>query len=758
MLLPLTVLSVALAPAVPPQRADSGSAAYAAVDPFLGTGGDGHTFPGATVPFGMVQVSPDNGRSGWDWCSGYNWSDSVLTGFSHTHLSGTGIGDLLDILVMPVAGPVNLAVDTLRDGTRPYADRLSHAHEHAEPGYYSVTLQRSHIKVELTATRRVGLHRITFPADADPGLVVDLGYHENWDAPTSTQLTQVSDTLFLGRRYSTGWAKNERIHFALVTSRPVTRVDMVGTSPHQRALLHFASGTHTLLLKVAISYVDERGALENLEAEAPLWDFDGARAHAARMWERELSKVRITGGTPADRTIFYTALYHTRLAPILFEDVDGRYRGADGRIHRAKGFENYSIFSLWDTFRAANPLNTILDPARVHDFVASMLAFGDQHGLLPVWPLVGNETNTMTGNHAIPVIVDAVLKGLAGVNPQRALAAAVKSESSDIRDLGLYRKYGFVPSNLGSESVTKTLEYGYDDATVARLAAFVGDSATARTFRGRSRAWRHVYDPTTGFMRGRLTDGSFRVPFDPLRADHGPHSDYTEGNAWQHSWFVPHDVAGLIAAHGGDRPFVRQLDELFDQDTVLTGKNVDVDISGLIGQYAQGNEPSHNIAYLYAWAGRPDRVADRVRQILDTQYHDRPDGLPGNEDCGQISAWYVLSALGFYPADPASGVYVLGLPRFDEARIRVQHGVFIIRVHRDAPGAHYIRSVRLDGRDWPFTYIRHEDVARGGLLEIELGDTPSPTWGRALWTRPPSDSDPADVVVVREEAERMARR
>ena len=728
------------------------------VNPFIGTGGHGHTYPGATVPFGMVQLSPDNGRSGWDWSSGYHGSDSVLTGFSHTHLSGTGIGDLLDVLVMPVAGPVDLSVDTFADGTRPYADRLDHAEERAEPGYYAVTLQRSGIHVELTTTARVGLHRITFPADADAGLVIDLGFAENWDEPVSTELHRLSDTLFVGRRYSTGWAKDERVHFALVTSRPVTQVERVGTSPRQRALLHFAPGDRPLLLKVGISYVDEQGALNNVRAETPGWDFDGARWRAARLWRDQLSKVRVSGGTPEDRTIFYTALYHTRLAPILFEDADGRYRGGDGEIHEAEGFTNYSIFSLWDTFRAAHPLNTILDPARVHDLVTSMLEFGDQHGLLPVWLLTGNETNTMTGNHAVPVIVDAVLKGLAGVDPKRALDAVVKSQTSDLRDLDDYRKWGWVPSDLGNESVTKTLEYGYDDAAVARLAAFVGDSTTARRFRTRSEAWKHEYDPATGFMRGRRTDGTFSEPFDPLHSEHREHTDYTEGNAWQHSWFVPHDVAGLIAAHGGDEPFVSMLDELFDQDTVVTGANVSADISGLIGQYAHGNEPSHNIAYLYAWAGRPDRVAERVRQILDTQYRAQPDGLSGNEDCGQMSAWYVLSALGFYPADPASGIYVLGVPRFDEARVRVQHGTFVVRVKRDGPDARYIRSVRLKGRDWPFTWIRHEDVASGGALEIELGATPSPTWGTEAWERPPSDSDPEDVVMIRQEAEELARR
>jgi len=745
-------------PDVPDRLAEPDAAT--AVDPFIGTGGHGHTYPGATVPFGMVQVSPDNGRSGWDWSSGYHWSDSVLTGFSHTHLSGTGIGDLLDVLVMPVTGQLDLSVDTLPDGTRPWADRLDHADERAEPGYYAVKLQRSGIGVELTATPRVGLHRVLYPEGADPGLVVDLGFHENWDTPTRTELRRLADTLFVGRRYSRGWAAHERVYFALATSRPVVRVERAMASPRTRALLRFApsAATEPILFKVAISYVDESGALGNLRAEAPGWDFDAARGRAAAAWEAELSKVRISGGSEADRTIFYTALYHTRLAPVLFEDVDGRYRGGDGRVHRARGFVNHSIFSLWDTFRAAHPLNTILDAPRVHDLVASMLAFRREYGLLPVWSLVGDETNTMTGNHAVPVVVDAVLKGLAGVDPHEALTATVESQTSGLRDLDDYATYGYVPSELGVEAVTKTLEYAYDDATIARLAAFLGEGEVADHFLHRSHGWREVYDPTTGFMRGRHADGSWVTPFDPLRSDHRINTDYTEGNAWQHSWFVPHDAAGLVEAMGGDQAFVRHLDDLFDQDTTVVGENASPDISGLIGQYAHGNEPSHHIAYLYAWAGRPDRTADRVRQIIDTQYRAAPDGLAGNEDCGQMSAWYVFSALGFYPADPASGVYVLGTPRFDEARLRVQGGTFVVRAVRSGPEDRYVRGVRLNGRPWPFTYVRHADVAAGGSLEIILGPTPDASWGREWWQRPPSDSDTPAVVEARARAEAAARR
>jgi len=728
------------------------------VDPFIGTGGHGHTYPGATVPFGMVQVGPDNGRSGWDWSSGYHWSDSILTGFSHTHLSGTGIGDLLDVLVMPVTNAVDLSAERGADSVRPYADRLDHARETATPGYYAVTLQRSGIQVELTATARVGLHRIRFPAGAEAGLVVDLGFAENWDAPTHVEMVQVADTLFLGRRYSRGWAPDQRVHFALSTSRPVIAVTWAGEDPRLRAHLAFGPlGEEPLLLKVGISYVDESGALDNLHAESPAWDFDGARARAARAWESELSKVFVSGGSAEDRAMFYTALYRTRLAPVLFQDSDDRYRGADGFIHVARSFTNHSIFSLWDTFRAAHPLNTLLDPDLVHDLVASMMAFRREGGLLPVWSLTANETNTMTGNHAVPVVVDAVLKGLTHVPARDALEAVVESQTTDLRDLDDYRRFGWIPAELGVESVTKTLEYAFDDAAVARLAAFAGAPSTAGVFRRRSRAWRHVFDPASGFMRGRRSDRTWTEPFDPLFSDHRQNTDYTEGNAWQHSWFVPHDAAALVDAMGGEEAFVRRLDELFDQDTLIHGENASMDISGLIGQYAHGNEPSHHIAYLYSWAGRPERTGERVAQILDTQYRAGPDGLAGNEDCGQMSAWYVFSALGFYPADPASGVYVLGVPRFDTAQLRVQGGTFMVRAVRARPTDRYVRAVRLNGQAWPLTYVRHADLAAGGSLEFELGPEPDPMWGRERWSRPPSDSDLPEVVRARAQAEVAAR-
>ncbi len=764
------------------------------VDPFIGTGGHGHVYAGATVPWGMVQLSPDNGRDGWDWVAGYHYSDSVIVGFSHTHLSGTGIGDLLDVLVMPVSAPVEVARHMERREDRPYRSRFSHDREAAAPGYYAVDLLDAGIRAELTATPRVGVHRYTFPASEDAGIVLDLGYAQNWDRAVETGIRIHDDTLVTGFRRSTGWARDQRVFFALVLSRPVTRVeladDSVALEPYVaggaaggagraraaetpdgagrdadraarassrrtrslqaapvtargtalRALLRLGPTRpgEEVLVKVALSYVDEAGALANLRAEAPGWDFDGIRESARRAWERELRKVRLRGGTERQRRIFYTALYRTRLAPILFQDVDGRYRGGDGEVHRTRDFTNYSIFSLWDTFRAQHPLLTILDPERVGDMVNSMLAFGDEYGFLPVWSLVGNETNTMTGHHALPVIADAYLKGIGGFDPERALEAMVRAATADHRGIPLYEEYGYIPSEMEVESVTKTLEYAFDDWAVAAMADALGRDSLAFEFRARARSWRNVFDPETRFMRGKRADGTWVTPFDPRRSSHRERTDYTEGNAWQHTWFVPHDVRGLILAMGGDGPFVAKLDSLFEADTVVTGENVSPDISGLIGQYAHGNEPSHHIAYLYSFAGAPWKTADRVREILETRYGDGPDGLAGNEDCGQMSAWYVLSALGFYPVNPVGGVYVLGSPLFPEAILDVGGGrTFTIRAPGVSERNRYVQSARLNGRPYTKAYLLHSDLVKGGVLELVMGPEPS-DWGTARQDRPPS--------------------
>jgi predicted alpha-1,2-mannosidase len=733
------------------------------VDPFIGTGGHGHVYPGATVPWGMVQLSPDQGKGGWDWIAGYNWEDSLLVGFSHTHLSGTGIGDLLDLLVMPVKEyfPVN---ETFEDRWgRSAKSSFSHEREKAEPGYYSVFLEDQEIQAELTATPRVGLHRYTFPDTDEPAVFVDLGYAINWDAPLETSIKVVSDTLLTGYRFSEGWARDQKLFFAMAFSRPIrslafadstTPLDILdgnqvsegdtrATSAALRALVAFdpMADEDELLLKVGLSYVDESGALENLAAEAPGWDFDAVRWNARRSWEGELGKIRVQGGTDAQLRTFYTSLYRTRLAPILFEDVDGRYRGADGEIHDSSGFRKHAIFSLWDTFRAAHPLFTLIDPDRVDDLINSMLSYHDQHGLLPVWSLVGNETNTMTGHHAVPVIADAYRKGFRGFDAEKALEAMVKSATRDHRGLEHYKAYGYIPTEMENESVTKTLEYAFDDWAIASMALDLQEEDIYEHFIIRSSWWRNILDPETRFMRGKTAEGQWAEPFDPRRSDHREGTDYTEGNAWQHTWFVPHDVRGLMEGMGGEEAFLMKLDSLFEMDSEITGENVSADISGLIGQYAHGNEPSHHIAYLYNYAGRPWKTADRVREILETQYDDTPFGLSGNEDCGQMTAWYVLSAMGIYPVNPADGNWVLGSPLFPETTIHVGGGkIFTIRAPGVSGEKPYIQAARLNGAPLRRSYIKHDEIAGGGVLELEMGSEPS-GWATALEFRPPSQFD-----------------
>ncbi|MFO8174992.1 MAG: GH92 family glycosyl hydrolase [Longimicrobiales bacterium] len=732
------------------------------VDPFIGTGGHGHVYPGATVPFGMVQLSPDQGRGGWDWIAGYNWEDSVLVGFSHTHLSGTGIGDLLDILVMPVRGTIPINQEYRNRFDRPARSRFSHDREEAAPGYYAVYLEDQDIQAELTATARVGVHRYTFPETPDPALFLDLGYAVNWDRPVETRIQVVSDTLVTGYRFSSGWARNQKLFFAMAFSRPVRQValsdsaDALGvvrpwegepataTAGALRALFAFDAmeAGEELLLKVGLSYVSEAGALKNLETEVRHWDFPRVREDARRAWERELRKVRVRGGTKEERRTFYTSLYRTRLAPILFEDVDGRYRGADDGIHRSEGYRKHAIYSLWDTFRAQHPLLTLIDPDRVDDLINSMLSYYDQHGLLPVWSLVGNETNTMTGHHALPVIADAYRKGYRGFDGEKALEAMVRSARQDHRGLEHYKRYGYVPTELEEESVTKTLEYAFDDWALASMASDLGHAELALEFGERSRGWRHLLDPETRFMRGKRADGAWAEPFDPRRSNHREGTDYTEGNAWQHSWFVPHDVAGLMEAMGGSEAFLAKLDSLFEMDTLITGENVSADISGLMGQYAHGNEPSHHIAYLYNYAGRPWKTAERVREILATRYDDTPFGLSGNEDCGQMTAWYVLSALGLYPVNPAEGAWIIGSPIFPEAVVELGGGrTLTIRAHGVSEESRYVQSVRLNGLPHERTFLRHADLASGGKLEMEMGPEPS-DWGTAPGSRPPSMSRP----------------
>jgi predicted alpha-1,2-mannosidase len=720
----------------------------------------------------MVQLSPDNGRGGWDWVSGYHWSDSIIVGFSHTHLSGTGIGDLLDVLVAPVPAEPDLAFVGSSYQEVPWGSRFSHDREEASPGYYAVDLLDSGVRAELTATPRVGVHRYTFPEGASPGIVLDLGYAQNWDTPVSVGLELHGDSLLTGQRFSTGWARDQRVFFTLLADRPIRRVTVrsegegterwapdrrrswAASGTRLRAYVEFQPApARPLELRVGLSYVDRAGSLDNLRTETPETGFAGYRGRAAMLWSEALDGVSVQGGTEAERSAFYTALYRARLAPVLFQDVDGRYRGADGEIRRAGDFVNHSIFSLWDTFRAAHPLYTLLDPDRVGHMMASMVAFGNEAGALPVWSLVANETNTMTGIHSLPVLADGILKGFGGgsadedlpgtgrVDPAEALDLMVASAGQPYRGLDLLREYGYIPSELEVESVTKTLEYAFDYWTLAALAQEMGAEPVASEARALAGTYANVFHPQTGFMRGRAADGTWVEPFDPRRSSHRANTDYTEGNAWQHSWFVPHDPAGLIGLLGGDEAFISRLDQLFAEESVITGEDVSPDISGLIGQYAHGNEPSHHIAYLYSFAGAPWKTAETVRRILATQYAAAPDGLSGNEDCGQMSAWYVFSALGFYPANPTGGVYVLGSPLFSRAELDVGRGrAFVVEAPGASPETPYIQRAELNGRPLGRSWIRHDEIVAGGTLHLTMGPEPSASWGVEPESRPPSMS------------------
>ncbi len=684
----------------------------------IGTGGHGHTYPGAVLPFGMVQLSPDNGTEGWDWCSGYHYSDTVIAGFSHLHLSGTGIGDLCDVSVMPYF---------VRDIWPGNPHTFHHSKEQASPGFYSVTFENG-IEAALTATRRVGMHRYTFPEGEEKGLSVALGFRINWDMPTETSVQQLNGTTLAGVRKSTGWAKDQRVYFAAVFSEPFSRVEIMdfhvkGTDSlgAARAMLAFPAGDQPLLVKVGVSSASVEGALANIERELNHWDFGRAAREAREAWEGELAKIDATFIEPAMDTIFYTALYHTALAPALYSDVLGQYKGVDSMIHTASGYERYTVFSLWDTFRAAHPLYTITQPGRLEDFLKSIMAFYEEYGLLPVWALTGNETNTMTGYHAVPVLADALLKGHLTDRAEAIYEAMLKSAAQDIRGTNFYRQYGYIPADKDGWSVTKTLEYAYDDWCIAQVAKMLGKEGDYKRFMERSRSYQALFDPETKFMRGKNSDGNWVVPFDPFYSEHGFEGIYIEGTAWQHSWFVPHDVEGLIKLFGSEAAFVEHLDATFAASSELRGENVSADISGLIGQYAHGNEPSHHIAYLYTYAGQPRKTQERVREIMQTLYSTAPDGLPGNEDCGQMSAWYVFSALGFYPVNPADGRYIIGSPLVKEAAIQVGQGrTFRIIAENNSLDNKYVKTAYLNGEELDRWYITHEEVMKGGELRLVM--------------------------------------
>ncbi len=735
--------------------------AYAAVDPFIGTGGEGHTFPGATLPFGLVQLSPDTRiqarKDAYGWAAGYRHSDDTIVGFSHTHFSGTGHSDLGDVLLMPVSGDAKLERGDPDVPGSGYTSRYSHATETAAPGYYAVTLADAGVRAELTASARVGVHRYAFPQGKPAHVIVDLRT-SMYDYPGKVQWSRIrvrADGTVTGMRETRGWAPGRQLYFALRFSQPLAghalqdteqNVPYKGFPPPgekdsaQRAQIEgrqlvarFDFGDRLsapLVAKLAISPVSEDGAIANLDAEVPGFDFDRVRAAAQAQWAQALGVAEVDAPAPM-RKAFFTALYHAFMGPSLFMDSDGRYRGPDNAVHQAKGWTHYSTFSLWDTYRALHPLLTIVQPEqRNADIVNSLLASRREspYGVLPVWAFHGLETWCMIGYHAVPVIADAYMKGIRGFDADEALDAMVASASYGPYDgIAQYMQLGYVPIDEEGEAASKTLEYAFDDWTIFRMAQALGRKDLAATFGKRAANWKHAFDPATGFMRARKRDGSFRTPFDPDASGYG--TDYTEGNAWQYSWYVPQDVAGLAAAHGGADKLLARLDAVFDAKVDPKVFAHMEDITGLIGWYAHGNEPSHHVAYLYAYAGQPWRTQARLKQIMDTQYKPTIDGLAGNDDLGQMSAWYVFTALGFYPVAPGSNQYILGRPFVRKATLNLPNGKRFSVVADGLSDANaYVGGVTLDGKPLHRAFITHQELMAGGELRFAMQAQPDKDW------------------------------
>lgn len=724
----------------PSQKTHKEKNSLSFADPFIGTAGHGHTYPGATVPFGMIQLSPDNGISEWDWCSGYNYSDSLVAGFSHLHLSGTGIGDLNDILIMPASKAIDLTQEVKKRTDIPYLSRYSHDKETAHPGYYSVYLETPKVQAELTASQYAGYHRYTFEKEAMQSVVLDLGFTINWDKPTETFLNLDNNLTVTGYRYSKGWAPNQKVFFAIKFSKPIANTILAADGEVQDSRNKNAKGqkvsaqfffnsqdTTVLNVQVALSSVSIKNAKNNLGV---INGFDVARQKAEDVWANTFEKIQVETQTDSLKTIFYTALYHTQIAPVTFSDTNGECRLQNDSIVKTNDFTVYSTLSLWDTFRAEQPLLTLLAPNKVADIIKSMLLYYDEHKRLPVWTLYGNETNCMTGYHSIPVIVEAYKKGIRNFDVAKAFEAMKATMLQDDRGLEFYKKYGYIPHEKLDESVTISLEYAYDDWCVAQLAKELDKKEDYDFFMKRSLAYKHLFDAKTGFMRGKSATGKWNAPFDPKRSNHREHTDYTEGNAWQHSWFVLHDVPDFIKLHGSKEAFVKKLEQLFIESSEITGENVSVDISGLIGQYAHGNEPSHHIPYLFNFAEQPWRTQYWVREILQSQYNTTPEGLSGNEDCGQMSAWYVFSAIGLYPFNPASGDYQIASPIFEKINLQLPNGkTFTILATNTSDTNRYIQSATLNGKAFNQTSISHATLLEGGELHFVMGDTPNKNWG-----------------------------
>ncbi|QPB86062.1 glycoside hydrolase family 92 protein [Pseudoalteromonas rubra] len=752
------------------------------VDPFIGTGGDGHTFPGAVVPFGMVQLSPDtdNPMRGvspqpeiYKRCAGYHYDDTTIVGFSHTHFSGTGHSDLGDLLVMPISGEVKTDPGTAENPDAGYRSRFSHDQEWAEAGYYGVELQDYNIKAELTASPRVGMHQYTFKNGGEGHVLFDLtsAIYNFENKVIWSDIRKINDTTLVAYRATNGWARNRQMYFAIEFSQPIDSYRFInednmryrcmgclGKEKHStienkavkmtagKAVKFVASFDNVeskpLQIKVALSAVSRSNALENLRAEIPHWDFNKVRKAANTQWASYLDKVDVEG-TRSEKRQFYTALYHALQAPSLYQDVNGQYRGVDGEIHDGKDFEHYTLYSLWDTYRALHPLLTYIDPDRVSGMIQSMLVHYQQsyEKMLPIWSFHAHETWTMIGYHAVSVIADAYLKGIRDYDVDLAVEAIINTANNPVYDaIPEYKKYGYVPMDVLPESVSITLEYAYDDFAIARMFEAMGKSKQAKHYYARAMSYKNVFDSQSGFMRGRDSQGRWDPEFNAFKAKYmGP---FTEGNAMQYSFYVPQDVAGLIELMGGDEAFAKRLDELFDTPLSHDMIKEHEDIAGLIGNYAHGNEPSHHIAYLYNYAGKPWKTQERIRQIMDTLSSDKPDGLAGNDDVGQMSAWYIFSAMGFYPVAPGDLAYAIGAPQTPKVTLKLANDKqFTTTAVGLSDTNKYIQSVTLNGKALQRSYLTHDDIMAGGELKYVMGDKPNKQWGKTFTARPPSLSE-----------------
>ena len=717
------------------------------VNPFIGTGGHGHTYPGAVGPNGMIQPSPDTRIYQWDACSGYYYNDSTINGFSHTHLSGTGCGDYGDVLLMPTVGKQDYQAMGSKSQQMAYASAFSHQNEMAQPGYYSVVLDRYNVKAELTATKRAAIHRYTFPQSDESGFILDLDYSLQRQKNEEMELEVISDTEICGRKKTVYWAFDQYINFYAKFSKPFTYTMVTDSMvldeggpllPTAKVLLHFnTKAGEEVYVKVGISAVDIDGARKNVEAEIPEWDFNGVRKAARASWNDYLAKIDIDTDDKDQKTMFYTALYHTGVQPNLFTDIDGRYLGMDLKAHQGSVNEPmYTIFSLWDTFRAYHPLMTIIDPDLNEAFIRSLIQKQREGGVFPMWELAGNYTGTMIGYHAVPVIVDAYMKGYHNFDVNEAYKACLRVAEYDTTGIKCpplvlphlmpqakywKNKIGYVPCDKDNEAVAKALEYAYNDWCISAFAESLGDAANHEKYAKFAEGYKTYFDPSTRFMRGLDSKGNWRTPFNPRSSTHR-NDDYCEGTAWQWTWFVPHQIDGLVELMGGREGFISKLDSLFTVSSVLEGENTSADISGLIGQYAHGNEPSHHIIHMYNYVDKPYRTQELVDSVLQTLYFNDPDGLSGNEDCGQMSAWYILNAMGFYQVCPGKPVYSIGRPLFNKATVNLKDGKkFTVIAKNNSRENKYIQSMVLNGKPLDKPFFTHQDIVDGGTLELTMG-------------------------------------